>query len=170
MFASKRYKKGHNKLVRSPRESFNPRSKRRPMFNHNRRGSRLLQRIRDCQEEEEYSDQRGDQESLEEDAEADADCGEDAEEDANCGAGDSTQQDKVVTPDSPDLTMPSITLFGTKRAMGTAQTQAPATLSKRLRPDANNATPPPNAYISPTLLPNSSNLHPHWCQQYHTTT
>jgi hypothetical protein len=36
--------------------------------------------------------------------------------------------------------------------MGTAQTQAPATSSKRLRLDANNATPPPNAYISSTPL------------------
>ena len=112
-------------------------------FNHNQRAPRLLQRIRaDYQEEEEYSDQRAlDQESHGElDAEEDADSG---------GAGDSQQDTEVVPPGSPDLIMPT-TLFGTKRAMGTAQIQA---ASKRLRPDANNATPPPNAYISSTALP-----------------
>ncbi len=62
-----------------------------------------LQIIRaDYQEEEEDPDQQGDQESQEEDAEADADCGEDCgeddEADTDCGAGDSTQQDKVVPP------------------------------------------------------------------------
>jgi hypothetical protein len=57
--SSKKAKKEHNKLMRRPRESFRPRSKRRPTFNHNQRAPRLLQRIRaDYQEEEEYSDQR----------------------------------------------------------------------------------------------------------------
>ena len=111
--SSKKAKKASNKLVRRPRESFRPRSKRRPTFtDHNQRAPRLLQRIRaDYQEEEKYSEQRAlDQESHGElDAEEDADSG---------GAGDS-QQDKVVPPGSPDLIMPT-TLFGTKRAMGTA--------------------------------------------------
>jgi hypothetical protein len=143
--SSKKHKKEHNKLVRLPRESKAPGSKRRAALNHNRGGPRLpfpskKQTDRDWQVEEDYFDQGGDQEGQEEDA----------EEDADCGAGVSPQQDKVIPPGSPDLTMPPTTLFGTKRVMGTTQTQAPATSSKRLRLDANNATPPPNAYISST--------------------
>ena len=119
--SSKKAKKASNKLVRRPRESFRPRSKRRPTFtDHNQRAPRLLQRIRaDYQEEEKYSEQRAlDQESHGElDAEEDADSG---------GAGDSQQDTEVVPPGSPDLIMPT-TLFGTKRAMGTAQIQAPST-------------------------------------------
>jgi hypothetical protein len=39
--------------------------------------------------------------------------------------------------------------------MGTTRTQAPATSSKRLRLDANNATPPSNVYNSTTPPPES---------------
>jgi hypothetical protein len=108
MFSSKRSKKGHNKLVRSPRESSHPRSKRRTSFNHDR-GPRLLfprnkcidlQKIRaNCQEEEEDSDQGGDQESQEEDA----DCGEDAEEDTDCDAGEASYGISSFPPETKNF-------------------------------------------------------------------
>ena len=152
--SSRKAKKGHNKLVRRPRESKHG-SKRVSTFNHNKRrsmyawGPRILFAGRSKRRAQEEADPNGGQEE-EEDANSDGSQEEalaDYDEDSSSNDPLVQQEDKVVPPGSPGSVMPPPTPFGTKRAIRATRIQDQVASPKRLRLAA-PAPPHPKAYIS----------------------